>query len=143
MARSLRVAPEYIQKVKSALQRNGYPSQQLLAENVGVSLSTVKNFLGGKPVDYLNLVELSERLGQAWQAIAYKEPETQPPPPKPTNGEPSPFITGPTITHPRNFFGRQRELKRLFDLLKRYPLQNAAIIGKRRSGKTSLLHYLK
>jgi len=31
----------------------------------------------------------------------------------------------------------------LFNLLKRHPLQNAAIIGKRRSGKTSLLHYLK
>jgi hypothetical protein len=139
MPRSLRVAPEYIQKVKSALQRNGYPSQQVLAENVGVSLSTVKNFLNGKPVDYTNFVELSKSLGQDWQAIAYKEPETQPP----QTEESSPFITGPTITHPRNFFGRQRELKRLFDLLKRHPLQNAAIIGKRRSGKTSLLHYLK
>jgi hypothetical protein len=54
MARSLRVAPEYIHIVKSALQRNGYPSQQVLAENVGVSLSTVKNFLNGKPIDYQN-----------------------------------------------------------------------------------------
>ena len=143
MARSLRVAPEYIQKVKSALQRNGYPSQQVLAENVGVSLSTVKNFLNGKPIDYQNFKEISDRLGLDWQAIAYKEPETQPPPPKPSNREPSLFITGPTITHPRSFFGRQRELRRLFDLLKRHPLQNAAIIGKRRSGKTSLLHYLK
>lgn len=53
------------------------------------------------------------------------------------------FITGNSITHPRYFFGRQKELKRLFDLLKRRPLQNAAIIGKRRSGKTSLLQYLK
>ena len=33
-------------------------------------------------------------------------------------------------------------LKRLFNLLKTHPLQNAAIIGKKRSGKTSLLHYL-
>jgi hypothetical protein len=31
----------------------------------------------------------------------------------------------------------------LFNLLKRQPLQNGAIIGPRRSGKTSLLHYLK
>ncbi|MBW4563325.1 MAG: winged helix-turn-helix transcriptional regulator [Mojavia pulchra JT2-VF2] len=43
MARSLRVAPEYIKKVKSALLRNGYPSQQSLADAVGISLSTVKN----------------------------------------------------------------------------------------------------
>ncbi len=53
------------------------------------------------------------------------------------------FIAGPPITHPRHFFGREREVKRLFNLLKRRPLQNAAIIGPRRSGKTSLLHYLK
>jgi len=44
---------------------------------------------------------------------------------------------------PRHFFGRQRELKRLFNLLKSHPLQNAAIIGQRRSGKTSLLNYLR
>ena len=34
-------------------------------------------------------------------------------------------------------------LKRLFNLLKTHPLQNAAIIGQRRSGKTSLLNYLR
>jgi hypothetical protein len=139
MPRSLKVAPEYIQKVKSALQRNGYPSQQALAGDVGLSLATIKNFLNGKPVDYLNFLEISEKLGLEWQATAYKGPETQPP----QTEESSPFITGAPITHSRHFFGRQRELKRLFDLLKRHPLQNAAIIGKRRSGKTSLLHYLK
>lgn len=53
------------------------------------------------------------------------------------------FIAGPPISHPRYFFGRRRELKRLFNLFKRRPLQNAAIIGPRRSGKTSLLNYLK
>jgi hypothetical protein len=55
----------------------------------------------------------------------------------------SPFIAGPPIEHPKNFFGREKELKRLFNLLKTHPLQNAAIIGKRRSGKTSLLNYLR
>jgi hypothetical protein len=34
-------------------------------------------------------------------------------------------------------------VKRLFNLLRQRPLQNAAIIGPLRSGKTSLLHYLK
>jgi hypothetical protein len=53
------------------------------------------------------------------------------------------FIAGPPITHPARFFGREREIKRIFGLLKRAPLQNAAIIGPRRSGKTSLLYYLK
>ncbi|MCP4425992.1 MAG: hypothetical protein GY803_15985, partial [Chloroflexi bacterium] len=56
---------------------------------------------------------------------------------------PAPFIAGPPISHPRQFYGRQRELKRIFNLLQRLPLQNAAVIGQRRSGKTSLLHYLR
>lgn len=143
MARSLRVAPEYIEKVKSALRPNGYHSQQSLATDAELSLSTVKNFLNGEPVDYLNFLELTKKLGLDLQDIAYKESETQPNKPKPTNGEASPFITGAPITQPRYFFGREKELKRLFNLLKRHPLQNAAIIGKKRSGKTSLLHYLK
>jgi hypothetical protein len=55
----------------------------------------------------------------------------------------SPFIAGPPIMHPRDFFGREREIRRIFGLLKRLPLQNAAIMGPRRSGKTSLLQYFK
>ncbi|NMG18381.1 TniB family NTP-binding protein [Brasilonema bromeliae] len=142
MARSLKVAQEYIQKVKSSLQRNSYPSQKALADDLGISLSTVKNFLSSKPVDYQYFVEICQKLGLDWQEIAFKEPDTQPNSSK-TFEETSPFITGSPITHPRHFFGRQKQLKRLFDLLKRRPLQNAAIIGKRRIGKTSLLHYLK
>ncbi|MCA9930450.1 MAG: TniB family NTP-binding protein [Anaerolineales bacterium] len=53
------------------------------------------------------------------------------------------FIAGPPIVQPIHFFGRHTILKRLFNLLRTRPLQNAAIIGPRRSGKTSLLHYLK
>ncbi|WP_190805340.1 ATP-binding protein [Leptolyngbya sp. FACHB-261] len=52
-------------------------------------------------------------------------------------------MAGPPVGHPRRFFGREQQLKRLFNLLKRTPLQNAAIIGPRRSGKTSLLLHLK
>jgi hypothetical protein len=54
----------------------------------------------------------------------------------------APFIVGPPITHPRQFFGREQELKRIFGLWKRFPLQNIAVIGLHRSGKTSLLRYL-
>jgi hypothetical protein len=55
----------------------------------------------------------------------------------------SPFIAGPPINDPQAFFGREREIKRLFHLFKRAPMQNAAIIGPRRSGKTSLLRYMQ
>jgi hypothetical protein len=55
------------------------------------------------------------------------------------------FIAGPPITQPRHFFGRTYELQRLFGLWQQtaVPLQNAAIIGPRGSGKTSLLLYLQ
>jgi hypothetical protein len=55
------------------------------------------------------------------------------------------FIAGPPITQPRYFFGRTYELQRLFGLWQQtaVPLQNAAIIGPRGSGKTSLLLYLQ
>lgn len=69
-----------------------------------------------------------------------KQPPTTPAAPA---APPLPFIAGPPITDPRHFFGRRRELSRIFNLLQRPPLQNAAIIGPRRSGKTSLLHYLQ
>lgn len=69
-SRSLRVAPEYLEKVKSAVQRNKFPSQKALAIELGIALSTVSNFLNGKPVDFLNFTEICEKLGLDWQAIA-------------------------------------------------------------------------
>ena len=146
MGRSLRLSPGWIEQVKSAVGRNGFPSQKYLAEDLRLSLSTLKSFLAGKPVDFINFVEISEKLGLDWETIADTEvtdsQSLQPTSPQ-TCEETSPFITGNPIINPRYFFGREKELKRLFNLLKRQPLQNAAIIGKRRSGKTSLLHYLK
>ncbi|MCK6625879.1 MAG: ATP-binding protein [Anaerolineae bacterium] len=62
---------------------------------------------------------------------------------RPLLAEFNPFVVGPPIMHPRHFFGRDYELKRIFGLWRRFPLQNVAIIGLRRSGKTSLLHYLQ
>jgi uncharacterized protein YjbI with pentapeptide repeats len=78
MSRSLRVDPKYIQKVNLALKRNGYPSQQKFAEDIVPSLSTVKNFLKGKPVDYENFREICDRLGLDWQAITYVDVDVEP-----------------------------------------------------------------
>ena len=55
----------------------------------------------------------------------------------------SPFVIGPPITEPQQFFGREYILKRIFDVWKYMPLQHIAIVGLKRSGKTSLLHYLR
>lgn len=70
MSRSLRVSPQYISQVKQAVKRNGFPSQKALAIESGLSLSTVKSFLNGRPVDYLNFVEIAEKLGLDWQEIS-------------------------------------------------------------------------
>jgi hypothetical protein len=55
----------------------------------------------------------------------------------------APFVVGPPITHCAQFFGREAELKRIFDGLSRLPLANFAVVGAQRSGKTSLLHYMR
>ncbi|NJR69927.1 MAG: ATP-binding protein [Synechococcales cyanobacterium CRU_2_2] len=139
-ARSLCVAAEKVGRVKAALKRCAFASQQALATESGFSLSTVKSFLNGRPVDRLNFIELCEKLGLDWQAVVAIETEEGAA--DAVNWEESPFIVGSPITKPRQFFGRERELRRLFALIKRLPLQNAAIIGPRRAGKTSLLYYL-
>jgi hypothetical protein len=52
-------------------------------------------------------------------------------------------IVGIPISRPHQFFGRQKELQRIFKRWQHLPLQSVAIIGAKRSGKTSLLHYVK
>ncbi len=139
-ARSLKVAADKIHLLKTALKGAGCPSMQAFVTQHGnePGYSTVKNFFGGKPIDRLNFIELSERLGLNPEGIAAVEADGK----TEAGFEESPFVVGPPITKPRQFFGRERELRRLFGLIKRLPLQNAAIIGARRSGKTSLLLYL-
>jgi len=89
MSRSIRVALEHIQRVKMALRRHGFPSQNALAQELGISRSITSKFFAGKPVDYSYFVEISDRLGLDWQAIAYIEEasaikvEPAPPPEKP------------------------------------------------------------
>ncbi len=70
MSRSLRVRREYIEKAKLAVKRNGFSNQRVLAEEVGMSLATISNFLTGRPVDRATFVELSEKLSLDVEAIA-------------------------------------------------------------------------
>ncbi len=53
------------------------------------------------------------------------------------------FVAGPPIHIPHLFFGRTREIQRIFSYWRATPFEHVAIIGKRRSGKSSLLHYLR
>ena len=78
MPRSLRVREECIRAVKSCLLRNGFPSQKILAEDLGMAQSTVSHFLNGKPVDYANFIEFCRGLGQEWRDIADFEANSDP-----------------------------------------------------------------
>jgi transcriptional regulator with XRE-family HTH domain len=76
MPRSLRVQKDHINKVKLALRRNGFARQKDLAEELGLSLTTVSNFLNGRPVDYVNFTEICRRLALDWEAIANLEEDS-------------------------------------------------------------------
>jgi hypothetical protein len=70
MTRSLRVRPDFIDRVRFSLRRNGFPTQRALAEDLGLSLDTVGKFVRGKPVDRAIFEELCDRLSLNRQEIA-------------------------------------------------------------------------
>ncbi len=79
MPRSLKVRPSCISILKSSLLRHGFPSQKILAEELGFAQSTVSNFLNGKPVDFANFIELCRVLAREWRDIADFEENGLPP----------------------------------------------------------------
>jgi transcriptional regulator with XRE-family HTH domain len=81
MSRSLCVHNDHIDKVKIALTYNGYPHQRALANDTGLSLATISNFLTGKPVSYANFEELCRRLNLDWQEITTTVEVISTPPP--------------------------------------------------------------
>ncbi|MEM9275811.1 MAG: AAA-like domain-containing protein, partial [Cyanobacteria bacterium P01_F01_bin.143] len=70
MARSLKVAKKFIEKVKQAVQRNGFARQQDLAESLNLASSTIWNFLNGRPVSILNFYEICHKLDLDYREIA-------------------------------------------------------------------------
>jgi predicted NACHT family NTPase len=78
MSRSIKVAPNYISQVKLALKLNGFPSQNALAIETGLSRDTIRKFLNGIGIEYLNFTEICKKLGLNWEDIVYKEHEAQP-----------------------------------------------------------------
>jgi hypothetical protein len=54
----------------------------------------------------------------------------------------NPFTYGNPISDPRRFFGREREIELVFSRLRNAEFESSSLVGERRIGKTSLLHYL-
>lgn len=57
-----------------------------------------------------------------------------------TKFPPNPFLQRGVIHDPAHFFGRQTELHTIFDCIGK--LQSVSVVGERRIGKSSLLHYV-
>jgi len=70
MPRSLRVRRDYVEYVKHALPMQGYARQADLAKDLEISVTTVNNFLNGKPVDHGYFLEVCQRLNLDMSAIA-------------------------------------------------------------------------
>ena len=53
-----------------------------------------------------------------------------------------PYIVGPPIKHPDDFYGRSKPIRRFFQILGGVQVQSLSILGVRRAGKTSFLHHI-
>jgi WD40 repeat protein/transcriptional regulator with XRE-family HTH domain len=73
-ASGVKVSSVYISQVKKAFKQRGCVSQQALAEILGLSPSTVKSYLNGKPVSPENFQLISASLGLAWEELVLDKP---------------------------------------------------------------------
>jgi DNA-binding Xre family transcriptional regulator len=127
-----------IEKVKIALKRKGWRPEDLAANvkmggNIGISLQTVKKFLANKKgvnTDYF--IAICTALELHWPDIEKLDEQ-------PINiNYNNPFIPQHgKIDDPNFFFGREREIRRVFETLNSG--SNVAVIGESAIGKSSLL----
>jgi serine/threonine protein kinase len=54
----------------------------------------------------------------------------------------NPYLNRVMITNPRDFFGREREIRKIYSRLDAPHPQSISIVGERRIGKSSLLNYI-
>lgn len=107
-------------------------AQELILSKGLTTLSVCERFLESAGVP-----RPKETARKIWAATPGEDNRTN------TSEKAHAFIVGPPVTHPRQFFGRERELARIFGWWHAAPLMHVTLLGARRSGKTSLLHYLR
>ncbi|MEB3190986.1 MAG: helix-turn-helix domain-containing protein, partial [Snowella sp.] len=130
MGRSLQVKPEFIQTIKGAVRRNGYPSQQALASELGLSRDVVSRFLNGKPVDYLNALEICRALNlDLGEMTGYGQPVTEQPRHRVDLGE---------ATDTLDSFSREEELQTLEKWIIQDHCRFVLIEGMKGMGKNNL-----
>jgi hypothetical protein len=70
MPKSYSVHPKYIENVQSVWKRKSGGHEQVLAQELGLSLPMVHLFLQGKPLNGLNFLEICQTLGLNWRKVA-------------------------------------------------------------------------
>ncbi|MFO0170919.1 MAG: helix-turn-helix domain-containing protein, partial [Aphanizomenon sp.] len=115
MSKSLKVSNDRIQQVNMALGVNGYTSQRALAYDTGLSLSTVSNFLTGKPVSYATFEEVCQRLNLDWREITTSAEVISTPAPYARKRKPNlnQFLDWGTAIDISAFYGYSQELTQL------------------------------
>jgi len=144
MSRSLNICENWVEKAKIALKRNGFHSQRALSESAGFSLSTVGNFLRGKPVDFATFVELCGQLNLDWQQVSgcnsnkHKiSDQNEIIPLKPTLARTRYQDWGEAIDV-SSFYGRSSELHTLESWIQDEACRLITILGMGGMGKTAL-----
>ncbi len=101
--------------------------------------------LSAEESDELLLVAAKERERYATGMHKTAEVMAEAPLPKFTVSEADRIVPVPTrpVEHPRQFFGHKKLIERIFQYWNGSFSEHILITGPRRSGKTSLLHYLK
>ncbi len=139
MPRSLKVRQDCIGIVKLAVRRNGFPSQQALAEELNLARSTVVNFLTGKPVDRAVFEEICEKLSVDSNEVAELGFETPSVSAKETQMELTrsygDLREAPDISA---FHGRRQELATLEHWILQEKCRLIALLGVGGIGKTAL-----
>ena len=145
--RSLRVRQDWIESAKLAVRRSGFVNQRALAEEAGLAIATVSNFLTGRPVDRATFVELCQRLSLNPEDIAdlstveVQEPqrETEETSTLTSNSHPSIPVTdwgeAPDVSL---FYGRAVELVKLERWIGHDRCRLMMLLGMGGIGKTAL-----
>jgi len=142
MPRSLKVRHDCITKVKLAVTNNGYPNQRVLARDTGLSLSTISNFLTGKPVSYYTFERMCRQLNLDWQEIttniqvistptAYAQIRKN----KPNSNQ---FLDWGTAIDISEFYGYSQELRQLQSWILEDGCRLLGLFGMGGVGKTTL-----
>ncbi len=129
MARSLRVAQEYINHVRAALTRNGFVSQAAFMENsqLGYSRDTFSKFFNGKPIERIYFEDICLKLGLDWHEITYSSlVKTR-----------QDWGTAPEVRD-QDFVGRKNELEQLETWILGDRCRLVTILGMGGIGKTNI-----